>query len=199
MPCSAPRSCDHRHGQVGLTPSHGAIDRFAVVSTVGRYRGNRVGDLLNQGADLRCVVFLVARQFGREDFAGAEVNREMEFAPRSPCRSISHSPVPAPALPRPVEPTASASARECTFYASVSMPATWRTCRRRSIHNQFNSRQPEQALSTSTQPHSLRSLLRSFRIPCKQTELRSAKLLLLTFKSEQKTVSVVHHDGEARS
>src|SRR5215207_2775491 len=79
--CGGPWRDDHRHGWVGLTLSHGAVDGLAVVGPVGCHRRKGTGDLLEQGADLGGVALVVARQLGREDLARAGINRQMKLAP----------------------------------------------------------------------------------------------------------------------
>src|SRR3954469_21870584 len=68
-------------GGVGLALSHGAVNRLAVIRTVRDHRGKGTGDLIEQGADLGGVALLVARQLGREDFAGAGINGQMKLTP----------------------------------------------------------------------------------------------------------------------
>src|SRR4051812_48277560 len=75
------RRDDHRHGWVGLALSHGAVNGLAVIRTVRDHRGKGTGDLIEQGADLGGVALLVARQLGREDLAGAEINGQMKLTP----------------------------------------------------------------------------------------------------------------------
>ena len=69
---------------MGLALGDGAINWFAVIRTVSDDRGDGVGDLLEQGADLRGVALLAGGQLGGEDLATVGIDRQVEFAPRPP-------------------------------------------------------------------------------------------------------------------
>src|SRR4051794_5395065 len=75
------RRGDHRHGGIGLTLSHGAVNGLAVIGPVRDHRGKGTGDLVEQGADLGGIPLLVARQLGREDLTSAGINGQMKLTP----------------------------------------------------------------------------------------------------------------------
>src|SRR3954464_10050506 len=61
---------------------HGGVDALLVVRAVRREGGDRVRDLVQQGADLGGIVFVAVGQGGGHDPAGLGVHAEMELPPR---------------------------------------------------------------------------------------------------------------------
>ena len=61
---------------------HGGVNALLVVRAVRREEGDRVLDLVQQGADLGGVVFVAIGQGGGHDPAGLGVHAEMELPPR---------------------------------------------------------------------------------------------------------------------
>src|SRR3954465_13743269 len=61
---------------------HGGVNALLVVRAVRRGGGDRVRDLVQQGADLGGVVFVAVGQGGGHDPAGLGVHAEMELPPR---------------------------------------------------------------------------------------------------------------------
>src|SRR4051795_10956429 len=69
-------------GRARVALGHVGVDALLVVRAVRREGGDRVLDLVQQGADLGGVVFVAVGQGGGHDPAGLGVHAEMELPPR---------------------------------------------------------------------------------------------------------------------
>src|SRR3954468_1213791 len=68
--------------RVRVALGHGGVNALLVVRAVRREGGDRVRDLVQQGADLGGVVLVAVGQGGGHDPAGLGVHAEMELPPR---------------------------------------------------------------------------------------------------------------------
>ena len=59
------------------------VDIVPMRGSIAGKRGNRSGNLLQQGTDLRAVIDTVAGQLGGDDLSGVGVHPDMELSPGS--------------------------------------------------------------------------------------------------------------------
>ena len=75
----------HDHGGIRVSCGDVTIDSLLIVRAVSRERGNRVHDLVEQGADLRGVINVTCAQRGGEDAAGVGIHTDVQLAPGAAC------------------------------------------------------------------------------------------------------------------
>jgi hypothetical protein len=68
------------------------VDIVPIVHSVAGKRGNRSGDLLQQGTDPRAVINILACQFGGDDLSGVGV-MEVSSGPTRPCGMLLDQPL----------------------------------------------------------------------------------------------------------
>lgn len=63
---------------------HGCVDPRAVIRTIPDYNGHRLGDLIEQGADLRGIIDAAVGQRGGNNPAAARVHADVHRVPGAP-------------------------------------------------------------------------------------------------------------------
>jgi hypothetical protein len=64
-----------------MTPADLTVDIVAIIGAVAGKRRNRARNLLQQGADLRAVIDILAGQLGGDDLSSIGVHPDMELSP----------------------------------------------------------------------------------------------------------------------
>src|SRR3954463_10510028 len=86
---------DH-HGRSRMALVHSGLHAGSVIGAVAQEELDRVGDLVEQGTDLRGVIDVAVGQEGGDDPAGHRVKANVQFAPGTPllvpCFSTSTPP-----------------------------------------------------------------------------------------------------------
>src|SRR3954468_18460203 len=76
------RARRHDDGRLGVALGDAGVNTILVVSAITRERGHRSCHLVEQGTDLRTVIYILGGQRCGDDLAGVGVHAEMKLAPR---------------------------------------------------------------------------------------------------------------------
>jgi hypothetical protein len=93
----------HDHRAVGMTFGNGGVNAILIISPVARDRGHRICGLLEQGANLGTVIYIMRGQRCGHDLTGIGVHAEMQLVPgpTRPGGVLLKQSLASPAQPQP--------------------------------------------------------------------------------------------------
>jgi hypothetical protein len=89
------RTWRHNDCRIRITLADLTVDIVPIIRSIAGKRGNRSGNLLQQGTDLRAVVDILVGQVGGDDFSSVGVDADMELSPgpTRPCGMLLDQPL----------------------------------------------------------------------------------------------------------